>query len=171
MKIYACALALLLCSCTTTEGTPDGGGDDDDGEPDSGGGGVEATFTSLYADYLGGCDECHTPTAPGRTSNIEQTLDFTSRATAYTSITTGMAAGLTGNFSGCNGVPFVGNAPSASLLLASLDGPTRTAFDLANFPDCDMDSISDETARSATAPSAEFIAALKDWLTAGTPDN
>ncbi len=165
MRIFA--LAILLCGCTTTDDTTDGG----DGAPDGGAQGVEATFTSLFADYLGECSNCHAQGAPGRTDDIEQTLDFTSRTTAHSTITTGMAAGLTGNFAGCNGVPFVGSGPSDSLLLASLDGPTRTAFDLSAFPDCDMDAIADQTVQVGQAPSADFISALKTWLTDGAPNN
>jgi hypothetical protein len=137
---------------------------------DAGSSGVQATFTSLYGDYLSNCAQCHTPTALGRTPDTEQTLDFTTKMTAYTTITTGMAAGLMGNFADCNGVKFVNIDPAKSLLLASLDGPTRTMFDLGTGK-CDMDTISDQTAKVRSQPSAEFIAALKTWIAAGSPNN
>ena len=134
--------------------------------------GVQARFSSLYADYFQNCKSCHTPDGPGRASDTEMTLDFTSQATAHTTITTGMAAGLMGNFAGCNGVPFVqGTSPSMSLLLASLDQPTRNAYDNPSFPDCDMDAIADQTLKVGTQPSAAFIAALKQWLADGAPNN
>ncbi|HKA92152.1 MAG TPA: hypothetical protein VKE22_31050, partial [Haliangiales bacterium] len=128
---------------------------------------VTATFTSLYGDYFSHCSQCHAPGAPGRTSDIEQTLDFSTRTTAYTTIKTGMATGLMGNFSACNTVPFIDAQPGRSLILAVLDQPTRQLFDLPAHPNCDVNTISDETVKVGSAPSAAFIAALKGWLQAG----
>jgi hypothetical protein len=146
------------CSSTTDTG-PDGGGM------------VQATFTSLYGDYLGNCKQCHAPNAPGRTSDIEQTLDFTSRSTALTSLR-GMAAGLTGNHMDCNGVPFLATTPAKALLVAVLDQPTRQAIDLSpGHPGCAVDTISDETVKVGSQPSAEFVTALKTWVTGGAQDN
>jgi hypothetical protein len=155
---------MMLAGCGQVAGSDAGGGQIDAAT-------VHATFTSLYGDYLSSCASCHAPGAPGRTSDIEQTLDFSTRTTAYTTIKTGMATGLMGNFAGCNGVPFVDAAPGSSLILAALDQPTRQLFDLTGHPNCDMDSISDETAKVGSQPSAAFIAALKDWLTMGAPNN
>lgn len=156
----ALGLVALGAGCSsTTDTTPDGGGM------------VQATFTSLYGDYLGHCNQCHTPTAPGRTSDIEQTLDFTSRSTALTSLR-GMAAGLTGNHMDCNGVPFLATTPASSLLVAVLDQPTRQAIDLSpGHPGCAVDTISDETVKVGSQPSADFITALKTWITSGAQDN
>jgi hypothetical protein len=153
---YRALLLLAVCGCTEDLLNP---------------GGVEPTFTSLYGDYLANCGECHAPGAPGRTSDIEQTLDFTSRATAYATITTGQATGLTGNAVDCNGVPFLGTTAGESLLVATLDQPTRVAFDLSSAPGCDMDAISDETEKVGSAPSTEFISALKQWVNDGAANN
>ena len=50
----ACALVAFATGCpASTDTTPDGGGM------------VQATFTSLYGDYLGNCKQCHAPGAPG----------------------------------------------------------------------------------------------------------
>lgn len=125
------------------------------------------TFTSLYNDYFSTCKSCHSPAGPGRTSDTEQTLDFTTRSTAFTTITGGTASGLMGNPAGCNGVPFVGATAATSLILAVLDEPTRAAFDLNGHASCDMDTITDETAKVGSAPSTEFIASLKTWLAGG----
>ena len=158
------AWLLLLAGC--------GAEDPIDGTPDANTGGVQPTFTSLYGDYFQNCKNCHTPAAPGRTSDTEDTLDFTSQTTAYSTIKTGMAAGLEGNFLDCNGVPFVtASNPSQSLLLASLDQPTRNAFDLPTHPMCDMDANADQTLKVGTQPSAAFITALKSWLTNGAQNN
>lgn len=139
--------------------------------PDGGGGMVEATFTSLYGDYLGNCKQCHAPNAPGRTSDTEQTLDFTSRSTALTTLR-GMASGLVGNHTDCNGVPFLAATPAKSLLVAVLDQPTRQAIDLSpGHPGCSVDTISDETVKVGSQPSAEFVTALKTWITGGAQDN
>lgn len=157
-------------------GTPDGGGVEADAGAGDGGragdGGVTAQFSSLYADYFGTCGNCHAPGAPGRTSDIEQTLDFSTRATAYTTITTGSATGLVGNATACNSVPFItrGDA-AASLIVAALDQSTRQAFDYQARPDCDVGVIGDETVKVGTPPSAEFIAALKTWIQAGAPND
>ncbi len=150
---------LILAACGTTDMTT----------PDAGGG-VTATFTSLYGDYLSNCKQCHAPGAPGRTSDIEQSLDFTTKAMAYTTLK-GTATGLMGNFMACNGVPFLAAAAKDSLLLASLDQPTRNAFDYTAVPGCDSSTITDETVKVGSAPSAEFITALKDWVTAGAPND
>jgi hypothetical protein len=138
---------------------------------DGGGGAVTASFTSLYGDYLGKCKQCHAPGAPGRTSDTEQTLDFTSRSTALSTIKTGMATGLVGNHTGCNGVSFLGSAPGNSLLVAVIDQPTRQAIDISGHPNCDVDSISDETVKAGSQPSSDFVTALKGWITAGAMDN
>jgi hypothetical protein len=159
------AMTLLAIGCQPAETTADGG-------PDSGGGTVEATFTSLYADYFGNCKNCHAPGALGRTSDIEQTLNFSTKAMAYTTIKTGMATGLTGNHTGCNGAAFLGTTPGKSLILAVLDQPTRQAIDLSPaLPNCDIDSITDATVKTGKQPSAAFVTALKTWITNGAPNN
>jgi hypothetical protein len=155
----AALAALVLGACPASETTPDGGG-----------GTVEATFTSLYGDYLGECKQCHSPAGPGRTSDIEKTLDFTSRTTALATLKM-TASGLVGNHTGCNGVPFLATMPAASLVVAVLDQPTRQAYDRSQFPDCDVDSISDETVKVGSQPSAAFITALKTWISGGALDN
>ena len=158
----AVGLVSLLAACPPPEETT----------PDAGSGMVEATFTSLYGDYFGNCKQCHAPGAPGRTSDIETTLDFSSKATAYTTIKTGMAAGLTGNKTMCNGVPFLGTTPAKSLLLAVIDQPTRQAIDLSpQYPGCDIDTITDGTVKVGKQPSTAFLAALETWITNGALNN
>jgi hypothetical protein len=144
-----------------------------DTTPDSGGGGmVEAKFTSLYSDYLANCKQCHAPGAPGRTTDIEQTLDFSTRATALSTLKTGMATGLMGNHTACNGVPFLATTPDKSLLVAVIDQPTRQAIDLSpQHADCDIDAITDATVKVGSQPSAAFVTALKTWITNGAMDN
>jgi hypothetical protein len=160
-------LAWLACLAVACGEAEDGG---NGGAPDAMVG-VTATFTSLYGDYFSRCANCHAPGAPGRTSDTEQNLNFSTKATAHTSITTQMAAGLTGNFAGCNGVPFINAMPERSLILAAIDQPTRNAFDHPSFPNCDVDSIADQTLKVGMQPSAAFITALKSWLSAGAPNN
>ena len=133
---------------------------------------VTPHFGSLYGDYLSTCKQCHAPGAPGRTLDTEQSLDFTTRSTAYTTLTTKLAAGLVGNQLACNDVPFlVAGQPSQSLLVAVLDATVRQAFDRPAAPGCDVDAISDETVKVGSAPSAAFLAALSDWITAGALDD
>jgi hypothetical protein len=132
---------------------------------------IGPNFTSLYANYLDDCKECHAPGATGATADTEKTLDFSTKATAYTTIKTGMASGLMGNTADCNGVPFLGTTADNSLLLAVLDETTRMDFVAMGNAQCDSDVVTDETARLATAPSAAYIQAMKDWIAAGAPNN
>lgn len=156
------------------DGGDAGGGDDgggDGGGGDAGGGdGGGTTFSSLYSDKLNECGVCHTPNAAGRTSLTETNLDFTSRDTAYSTITGKSAAGMSGNQEDCNGVPFVGANSSSSLIVAVLDGDVRAAFDSPAHPNCDGNgAISDMNIRSPT--SASIVAGLKSWIDAGAPND
>jgi hypothetical protein len=159
-RALATVFTALAAGCpATTEMNPDGGGT------------VEATFTSLYGDYLSNCKDCHAPLAPGRTTDIEESLDFTTRATALTSLR-GTATGLVGNHAGCNGVAFLASTPGKSLLVAVIDQPTRQTIDLSpGHPDCDIDMITDATVKVGSQPSTAFVAALKTWITNGAMDN
>jgi hypothetical protein len=133
---------------------------------------VTAQFHSLYADYLGTCASCHAPSAPGRTSDIEKTLDFSSQAMAYTTLTTGMAAGLTGPPMACNGVAFIQKGkPLSSLALAVVDETTRNTFDVPSAASCDKLTITDETVKVGSAPSAAFVTAFSDWITNGAAND
>jgi len=155
------ALALLAATAgcpASTDTTPDAGM-------------VEATFTSLYADYFGNCKQCHSPAGPGRTSDTEQTLNFTTRGSALTALKTGMASGLVGNFMACNGVSFIGATPGASLVVAVLDQATRQTIDLPGHANCDASAIADMTVKVGSQPSASFVTALKTWITNGAMDN
>lgn len=136
------------------------------------GGSVNASFHSLYGDYLGTCGSCHAPNAPGRTSDIEMTLDFSSKAMAYTSLTTGKAAGLSGPPMACNGVAFIDKGkPLSSLALAVVDESVRQTFDVATAANCDKLTITDETVKVGSAPSAAFLLAFRDWITNGALDD
>ncbi len=133
---------------------------------------VTASFASLYGDYLGTCASCHAPGAPGRTSDIEMTLDFSSKTTAYTTLMGGSATGLTGPTMACNGVRFVlPGKPGDSLALAVLDENVRGTFDLPAAASCDKLTITDETVKVGTAPSAPFLVAFRDWIQNGALDN
>lgn len=129
---------------------------------------LEPKWSSLYANYLKSCANCHAPGAPGRTSDIETTLDFSTAAKGFASVG-GSAAGLKGNQLACNGVAFVvAGHPEKSLLVAALDSPTRVAFTSGA---CDQDGITDETVKQGAAPSAAWVAALKQWISSGAANN
>lgn len=129
---------------------------------------VEPKFASLYANYLNKCANCHAVGAPGRTSDIESTLDFSTAAKAYATLR-GSSAGLSGNQAACNGVAFVvAGHPEKSLLVAAVDSPTRSAFSSGG---CNQDGVTDETVKQGTPPSAEWVAALKQWITSGAANN
>lgn len=164
---FSIALSLLLAGCgALAPGSDLGGGGD------MGSAGVTPHFSSLMGDYLSNCASCHAPNAPGRTSTTEMTLDFSSNATAYQTITTGMASGLSGNQMACNGVPFLTSGmPAQSLIVATLDQSVRAAFDLTASPNCDATAISDETVKVGSAPSTAFLGALEQWIQNGAPND
>lgn len=157
--------ALMACAigCSNTAGGSGGSG--------SGSGGVQASFTSLYQDYFQNCGQCHAPGAPGRTSDTEQSLDFSSRSTAYSTLTGGTATGLSGNQSACNGVPFIGGSSTSSLVMAVLDEDVRQIFDVSSHPGCDVDAISDMTLKVGKQPSQAFLGALGTWIDNGAPND
>ena len=132
---------------------------------------ADGSFTSLYDGYFQECLRCHTADGENRTSDTEKTLDFASRASAYTSITTGSASGLVGIQEGCNGASFVGSSVTTSLIVAVLDEDVRETFDDPGHADCDQTSISDMTLKVGSPPDAAFLADLKAWIEAGTPDD
>jgi hypothetical protein len=116
------------------------------------GNGDEDAFTAIYeADEFQECSGCHAPGAPGRVAGVETTQNWSTRDTAYSSLQ-GNAAGLIGNFAGCNGVPFLGDSAQQSLLVAVFDEDVRANFELAAFPDCTADAISDETLKVGELP-------------------
>ncbi len=159
--LVALGALLLVAGCD--------GGDSLDGGVDGGEGGGQ--FTSLYNGYFQRCVDCHSPDGPGRTAQTEQTLDFSSKDKAYSTITNGTASGLVGNQEGCNGVSFVGTGAGSSLIVAVVDQSTRNSFDLPGFAECDMDAISDMTVKAGGGPSAAFVSDLKSWIEAGTPND
>ena len=125
-------------------------------------------FTVAYNGYLNKCANCHAPQAPGKASDTEKTLDFTSADTARSTLATGTASGLVGNPAACNGVPFVvAGKPGQSIVVAVLDAEARKTFDLPSHPNCDNDAITDMGLKLGGAPDAAALAALKSWITAG----
>lgn len=127
------------------------------------------SFAGLYSGYFQNCAQCHAPGAPGRTSDIEATLNFATEAEAHQSITQGSASGLVGNQQACNGVRFLGASYETSLVVAVLDENVRHGFSLASHPGCDADAISDMTVKVGYPPSASFLHNLAAWIEAGAP--
>jgi hypothetical protein len=126
-----CLAAVCLTGCPVEE--PLG--------PDAG---PEDPFTQLYQSIGSTCAGCHAPGAPGAMPGVEETQDWSSEANAREALF-GSASGLIGNFAGCNGVPFIGDSVETSLIMAAFDGQVRADFSVAEFPDCNADSISDMT--------------------------
>lgn len=157
MRLIAMTCGLLLTSLMAAGCS--GGGEVEESPTPSG-----VTFSSLYGGYFQNCTVCHTPDAPGRTSSTETALDFTSESTALATISEGVATGLSGNEAGCNGVPFVGDSPETSLIVASIDETVRASFSVSGFPDCTAESIADMTLKSGGAPDAQFVTDLKQWI-------
>jgi hypothetical protein len=169
----ALPFALVIAAC----GTAGSGGDTGDAGTDAGAGAdagtpMTASWSSLYTSYLQDCKSCHAPNASGRTGDTETTLDFSSAGSAYATVTTGKAAGLVGNQSACNSVPFiVSGHPEQSLLVASIDFATRTTYASTTAPTCDSTAVTDQTAKQGMVPPAGYVSALKQWITDGAPNN
>ena len=127
---------------------------------------TQSKFAPLYSGYFQGCKRCHTPGAWGQVTGIEQSLDFSTEDTAYDTITKGSATGLQGNQEACNGVSFVSSTYDRSLIAAVIDEDVRANFSVGG---CEGDAVSDMTLKVGSAPSAEFLGALKVWIESGTP--
>ena len=130
------------------------------------------SFTTLYEGHLQRCKACHADGALGFNPGVtEATLDLSSRDSAYTTITTGSASGLTGNVAACNGVPFIGASGAQSLFVAVMDEDARRAFDDPDHPDCNGDTITDMNLQTGVAAPSDYLAMLKAWIDAGAPNN
>lgn len=131
-----------------------------------------ASFTNIYSSStFKQCPQCHAPNAPGKTEGTEATQDWSTRDKAYSTLKTGKASGLIGNFSACNGVALIGATAAQSLLVAALDEDVRENFATPSAPDCNGDTISDMTLKIGSAVPASLLADLKSWINAGAPDN
>jgi hypothetical protein len=129
-----------------------------------------ASFAHLYqSSEFQACAGCHAPGAPGKTEGTEATQDWSTQGRAYSSLH-GTASGLIGNFSGCNGVPFLGESAAESLLVAAFDEQVRAAFQSREVPSCDGDAISDQTLKIGGPLPDSLLAELKAWVDAGAPD-
>lgn len=127
-------------------------------------------FSELYATgTFQQCQGCHAPDAPGFEDGTEATQDWSTRDSAYAALQ-GTASGLVGNFEGCNGVPFIGDTPETSLLVAVFDEDVRLDFSLPDFPDCNADAISDMNLKLSGEISQVELDLLKQWITAGAPN-
>jgi hypothetical protein len=158
--IASVSALVLACGC----------GDTLDDLATPGGGGDGATFTAIYtSDEFGKCASCHAPGAPARTADTEATQNWSTKASAYSSLQ-GKASGLIGNSAACNGVPFLGSTAGKSLLVASLDGDVRRAYDNPTFPNCNADTISDQTLKIGGL-SSQVLQDLEDWVDSGAPNN
>jgi hypothetical protein len=155
---------LLIATCSITPSLGCGDTLDDlAGEGD-------ATFTSIYERIGDDCSGCHAPGAPGRTAGIENTQNWSSRASALSSLR-GDASGLIGNFAGCNGEPLLRASAEQSLLVASLDSDVKANFVSPDNPDCNGDAISDQNLRLGSPLSDSVLQDLKDWVDSGADDN
>ena len=124
-----------------------------------------SSFDNVYATVFSkNCNGCHGASAPGyNPGETEATLDFSSADKAYNSLL-GKASGLTGNNAACNGVSFVtpGDA-SKSLLMASIDRTTRTAFTSGG---CNKDTVSAMESRGGTLTAVQ-VEAVRAWINGG----
>ena len=128
------------------------------------------TFATIYdLELFSECGDCHAPGADGFVDGVEATQDWTDRETAYAGLQ-GTASGLIGNVEGCNDVPFIGDSPETSLLVAVLDEDIRSEFSLADHPDCNADAITDMTLKLEVDVDEDELEMLKAWIRAGAPE-
>jgi hypothetical protein len=154
--LTACAAALAV-GCSEAQDLLEGAGSGDD------------AFSRIYASSdFQTCSGCHAPGASGRTEGTETTQDWSTRDKAYASLQRN-AAGMIGNFKGCNGVPFIGPSSERSLLVAAFDFDVRNSFQ-SSTASCDGDAIADQTLKIGGPLPASLLNQLKDWIDAGAPD-
>ncbi len=156
--VWICA-ALVACGAEDLLDGPDGGMEED-------------TFTMIFnSSTFQRCGGCHAPGAPGFDPAIgtEASQDWSSRNNAIMSLR-GNASGLTGNVADCNGVPFIGDTPETSLLVAVLDEDVRRDFSLDGFAGCDGDAITDMNLKLPSPISAAELGLLKQWISDGAPN-
>jgi hypothetical protein len=141
------------------------------------------SFSALYSGYLSSCASCHAPGAAGRPANIEQTLDFTTRATAFQTLS-GQASGMSGDPGRCNGVSFLtaGDA-GTSLAFAVLDPTTRGTPTVpgtfangacSNSSSDDMSlgpTVTDEAAKTSMQMPSQFLIDFGAWIVQGASNN
>ena len=152
--LRALALACLAATCLTGCPVEDPGGAD---------AAPADTFTMLYETLGDSCRGCHAPGAVGAPVGTEATQDWSSVDSARSTLR-GTASGLMGNFAGCNDVPFLGDTPETSLLVAALDENVRAEFTLAEFPDCNADAISDMTLKIGRQLTPGELSLLREFV-------
>jgi len=126
---------------------------------------VQPNFTSLYSQYLKNCGDCH----PGRSTASERvpSLDMTTQQKAFDSLN--KIVSIDGKTQ-CNNVKYINSGhPEKSLLVAILDESIRKDFMTATASSCDV-IYHPNTAGSQT-PSAQVLAALKEWISKGAANN
>jgi hypothetical protein len=155
--LIACWTALAV-GCSDAQDLLDGATSGDD------------AFSRIYASSdFQTCSGCHAPGASGKTEGTETTQDWSTRDKAYASLQRN-AAGMIGNFKGCNGVPFIAPSSERSLLVAAFDFDVRTDFQSSTVSSCDGDAIADQTLKIGGPLPASLLTQLKDWIDAGAPD-
>jgi len=168
----ALALAAVAAACNPLASS-DVTGPSDNGPSDTG---TDApaipTFASLYEGYFALCTDCHSPSGPGRTSETEGSLDFSTIQSAYDSLTKGKASAMVGNPEACNGVAFLGATYEESLVVATIDEAVRASFLATGQGTCDTAAVTDMTLKvqDQAAPSPAFLRDLKAWIDAGAPE-
>jgi hypothetical protein len=129
----------------------------------------DSAFAKIYqSDEFQKCAGCHAPGAPAKTQDTEATQNWSTQASAYASLHS-TASGLIGNNSACNGVPFLGRTAGQSLLVAAFDEDVRNAYDNPSFPNCDNNTIVDQTLKIGGPLPSGLLQDLKDWVDDGAP--
>lgn len=124
-------------------------------------------FSRIYeSEEFQTCSGCHAPGAAGFVEGTEATQNWSTRDTAYSTLRQA-ASGMIGNFAACNNVPFLGETAEQSLLVAALDEDVRANYSNPSFPDCNADTISDQTLKIGGPLPAALLQELKDWIDGG----
>lgn len=125
---------------------------------------ASGTFGSVYQSIqTSGCVECHAPGGSATLSN--STLDFTSQASAYSSL---IAASATSGGSNCASLKdVVAGSPSTSYMLGALITAYRDNFSTATGTTCQPTNSHGLT----VALSAEEQASLVAWIQNGALNN
>lgn len=127
---------------------------------------IQPTFTSIYSTILSqACIQCHVPSGVPYGSGV--LLDFTSKTTAYTTLTTKVASGPTsGAACTTNNISIISaGSPSNSFLM----GVLFTSYWGTNFAGVGCTPYNAHLSDQALG-SAEK-AALEQWITSGAANN
>lgn len=130
---------------------------------------VEPTFSSLYTNFFyNNCLTCH---QPGGTATVASaTLDFTDASTAYTSLRTSVASGITSG-TACAGISIINTTTPANSFILAILSTDYYSTDFAGATNCTPYTEHHTNIAISQAFTSNVKTALVEWITQGAQDN